>query len=128
MTITKKLFLCINVVLCSHLVHSQSQPIVVVDNLTVTHEQNGWRVIDASTTPIHFNLIKGDLIVRIDGKNAAESGPMTMASLFNQGDRRQIHLFIERGPALGTVLEVTVKSVEETKRRLVQNGCEIVKD
>ena len=97
MTITKKLFLCINVVLCSHLVHSQSQPIVVVDNLTVTHEQNGWRVIDASTTPIHFNLIKGDLIVRIDGKNAAESGPMTMASLFNQGDRRQIHLFIERG-------------------------------
>jgi hypothetical protein len=26
------------------------------------------------------------------------------------------------------VLEVTVDSVEEAKRRLVENGCEIVKD
>lgn len=39
-----------------------------------------------------------------------------------------INLFIERGPALGPVLEVTVASVEEAKRRLVQKGCEIVKD
>jgi hypothetical protein len=39
-----------------------------------------------------------------------------------------INLFIERGPALGPVLEVTVDSVEEAKSRLVQNGCEIVKD
>jgi len=39
-----------------------------------------------------------------------------------------INLFIERGPALGPVLEVTVDSVEEAKTRLVQNGCEIVKD
>ena len=39
-----------------------------------------------------------------------------------------INLFIECGPALGPVLEVTVDSVEEAKRRLVENGCEIVKD
>ena len=39
-----------------------------------------------------------------------------------------INLFIERGPVLGPVLEVTVDSVEEAKRRLVENGCEIVKD
>ena len=39
-----------------------------------------------------------------------------------------INLFIERGPALGPVLEVTVDSVEEAKRRLVKHGCEIVKD
>jgi hypothetical protein len=39
-----------------------------------------------------------------------------------------INLFIERGPALGPVLEVTVDSVEEAKLRLVKNGCEIVKD
>jgi catechol 2,3-dioxygenase-like lactoylglutathione lyase family enzyme len=39
-----------------------------------------------------------------------------------------INLFIERGPALGPVLEVTVDSVEEAKRRLGENGCEIVKD
>ncbi len=40
----------------------------------------------------------------------------------------RINLFIERGPALGPVLEVTVDSVEEAKRRLVEKGCEIVKD
>jgi hypothetical protein len=39
-----------------------------------------------------------------------------------------INLFIERGPALGAVLEVTVDSVEEAKLRLLRNGCEIVKD
>jgi predicted enzyme related to lactoylglutathione lyase len=39
-----------------------------------------------------------------------------------------INLFIERGPALGPVLEVTVDNVEEAKQRLVENGCEIVKD
>jgi predicted enzyme related to lactoylglutathione lyase len=41
---------------------------------------------------------------------------------------KRISLFIERGPALGPVLEVKVDSVDEAKRRLVQNGCEIVKD
>jgi len=39
-----------------------------------------------------------------------------------------ISLFIEPGPALGPVLEVTVDNVEEAKRRLVEHGCEIVKD
>ena len=39
-----------------------------------------------------------------------------------------MNLFIEPGPALGPVLEVTVADVEEAKRRLVKNGCEIVKD
>lgn len=41
---------------------------------------------------------------------------------------KNINLFIEQGPALGPVLEVTVADVEEAKARLVQNGCEIVKD
>jgi predicted enzyme related to lactoylglutathione lyase len=41
---------------------------------------------------------------------------------------RNINLFIERGPALGPVLEVTVQSVEEAKARLVKNGCVVVKD
>jgi predicted enzyme related to lactoylglutathione lyase len=41
---------------------------------------------------------------------------------------RHINLFIERGPALGPVFEVTVDNVERAKLRLVKNGCEIVKD
>jgi hypothetical protein len=39
-----------------------------------------------------------------------------------------INMFIERGPTLGPVFEVTVKNVEDAKLRLVKNGCEIVKD
>jgi catechol 2,3-dioxygenase-like lactoylglutathione lyase family enzyme len=39
-----------------------------------------------------------------------------------------LNLFIERGPALGPVFEVTVANVEETKLRLVAQGCKIVKD
>src|ERR1700685_3651580 len=39
-----------------------------------------------------------------------------------------INLFIERGPALGPVLEVTVNDVEDATRRLLANGCHIVKD
>jgi beta-lactam-binding protein with PASTA domain len=41
---------------------------------------------------------------------------------------KNINFFIERGPALGPVLEVTVKSVKEAKARLTQKGCQIVKD
>jgi hypothetical protein len=48
----------------------------------------------------------------------------TMVSVHGQ----HINFFIERGPALGPVFEVTVADVEEAKARLVKNGCEIVKD
>jgi uncharacterized glyoxalase superfamily protein PhnB len=41
---------------------------------------------------------------------------------------RHINLYIEQGPALGPVLEVTVGNVEEATRRLVDQGCEVVKD
>jgi len=40
----------------------------------------------------------------------------------------RINLFIERGPALGPVLEVTVPDVKEAAQRLVDSGCEIIKD
>jgi len=39
-----------------------------------------------------------------------------------------INLFIEPGPTLGPVLEVTVDNVEEARRRLVKSGCQVVKD
>ena len=41
---------------------------------------------------------------------------------------RHINLFIEQGPQLGPVLEVTVDSVEAAKRRLLARGCIVVKD
>jgi catechol 2,3-dioxygenase-like lactoylglutathione lyase family enzyme len=39
-----------------------------------------------------------------------------------------INLFIEPGPPLGPVLEVTVDNVVGAKQRLVEAGCEVVKD
>ena len=39
-----------------------------------------------------------------------------------------INLFIEPGPSLGPVLEVKVDDVSRAKRRLVEQGCEVVKD
>jgi len=41
---------------------------------------------------------------------------------------RHINLFIERGPALGPVLEVTVDSVAAARSRLVNSGCQVIKD
>jgi hypothetical protein len=41
---------------------------------------------------------------------------------------KNINLFIERGPALGPVLEVTVKSVQIARANLTKKGCEIIKD
>jgi predicted enzyme related to lactoylglutathione lyase len=39
-----------------------------------------------------------------------------------------ITLYIEQGPKLGPVLEVTVKDVAEARARLVKAGCKVVKD
>src|SRR5271154_4622161 len=47
-----------------------------------------------------------------------------MISLHGQ----HINFFIERGPPLGPVFEVTVANVEEAKLRLVKSGCAIIKD
>jgi catechol 2,3-dioxygenase-like lactoylglutathione lyase family enzyme len=41
---------------------------------------------------------------------------------------KNVNLFIERGLALGPVLEVTVKSVKEAKANLKKKGSRIVKD
>ncbi len=41
---------------------------------------------------------------------------------------KHINLFIEPGPMLGPVFEVTVNSVEKAKQLLVKVGCVIVKD
>jgi hypothetical protein len=38
-----------------------------------------------------------------------------------------INLFIERGPALGPVLEVTIENAREASARLLTQGCEIIK-
>ena len=39
-----------------------------------------------------------------------------------------INLYIEQGPELGLVLEVTVADVAEARGKLIESGCELVKD
>jgi predicted enzyme related to lactoylglutathione lyase len=39
-----------------------------------------------------------------------------------------INFFIEQGPPLGPVLEVTVDDVDRAKKRLTDAGCEVIKD
>jgi catechol 2,3-dioxygenase-like lactoylglutathione lyase family enzyme len=39
-----------------------------------------------------------------------------------------INMFIERGPALGPVLEVGVDNIAEAKHLLLQDGCIVLKD
>jgi thiol-disulfide isomerase/thioredoxin len=104
----KKLLFCILFSLCTLPAHAQSEPIVIVNNLAIAHEHRGWRVLKVSTTPIHFNLQKDDLIIRIDGKNAADSGPMIMTSLLNEGYRHKINLFIERNSFR---LDITLRDI-----------------
>jgi hypothetical protein len=41
---------------------------------------------------------------------------------------KHVNLFIERGPLLGPVLEVTVDSVPAAKLRLLEKGCKVVKE
>ena len=72
------------------------QPAVVVANVAIIHEEHGWRVRDKWPGTMHWNLMKDDLIVRIDGKNAADTGPMQMASYLNEGYRRGITAYIKR--------------------------------
>ncbi|MGA2834204.1 MAG: TlpA disulfide reductase family protein [Terracidiphilus sp.] len=72
------------------------QPVVVVNNIAIVHEEHGWRVQEEKPGSIHWNLMKGDLIIRIEGKNAADTGPMQMASYFNEGYRRGITAYIKR--------------------------------
>lgn len=40
----------------------------------------------------------------------------------------QINLYIEKGPPLGPVLEVTVSDVDEATERLLAEGCTVIKD
>ena len=58
------------------------------------------------------------------GDTADYSAPSRSSGLHG----RHINLFIEPGPLLGPVLEVTVDNVADAKQRLVKNGCEIIKD
>jgi len=41
---------------------------------------------------------------------------------------KNINFFIERGPALGPVLEVTVKNVKAAKASLKKKGSQVIKD
>ncbi len=93
----KRLLLLSCLALGTQFAFAHPQPSVVIANVALVHEDRGWRVQEARPGQIQWNLIKDDLIIRIEGKNAAETGPMQMASYFNEGYRRAITAYIKRG-------------------------------
>ena len=82
------------------------------------------------------NSFGTDILIQAqDPKNAALFYVNNLGFEINEETPRMIslcghhiNLFIERGPTLGPVLEITVDSVEEARSRLVKQGCKIVKD
>lgn len=82
------------------------------------------------------NSFGKDILIQAEDPRAAAAFYVEQLGFSVTGESEQmmslegakISLFIERGPALGPVLEVTVKDGDEAKARLVRNGCEIVKD
>jgi len=82
------------------------------------------------------NRLGTDILIQApDPQAAAEFYVKQHGFSINRQDDRwidllgdHINLFIEKGPALGPVLEVTMDDVEDAKRRLVASGCVIVKD
>jgi len=92
----KYLLLLPMMVLVTQYAAAHPQPVVVVNNIAIVHEEHGWRVQEQKPASIHWNLMRGDLIIRIEGKNAADTGPMQMASYFNEGYRRGITAYIKR--------------------------------
>ena len=82
------------------------------------------------------NSFGTDILIQTDDPEQAASFYIAMLG-FEITDSRSdliglrgphINLFIERGPKMGPVLEVTVEDVETAKKRLMENGCAVVKD
>jgi thiol-disulfide isomerase/thioredoxin len=104
----KYLLLLPSLALAAQYAAAHPQPAVVVANISIVHEEHGWRVEEKRPGSIRWNLMKGDLIIRIEGKNAAETGPMQMVSYFNEGHRRAIKAFIKR---MDFGQEITIRDI-----------------
>lgn len=82
------------------------------------------------------NKIGADILIQAPDPKAAAAFYVKQLGFTSTGEHgkwidlrgRHINLFIEEGPALGPVLEVTVDSVETAKNRLVASGCKVVQD
>jgi hypothetical protein len=82
------------------------------------------------------NSFGTDILIQAEDPKAAATWYVEQLGFAITGDDPQmmslhgpnINLFIERGPTLGPVFEVSVGVVEKAKARLLANGCAIVKD
>jgi catechol 2,3-dioxygenase-like lactoylglutathione lyase family enzyme len=82
------------------------------------------------------NKFGRDILIQAEDPQAAASWYVEHLGFEITGDEpnmvslegAKINMYIERGPALGPVLEVYVGDVEAAKARLIEQGCVIVKD
>jgi hypothetical protein len=97
--------------------HSRSVVTITLMNKLLTHVRIEGTGLDYT---ISLHLYKQSIVawLRKDDNNPK------MIGLHG----KHINLFIEPGPSLGPVLEVTVDNAIDAKQRLVEEGCEIVKE
>ena len=82
------------------------------------------------------NTFDADILIQAEDPKSAAAWYVEQLGFEITGDSAEmmslhgskINLFIERGPKLGPILEVHVGEVDEARRRLLNNGCEMVKD
>jgi predicted enzyme related to lactoylglutathione lyase len=82
------------------------------------------------------NTFSKDILIQAPDPGSAASFYVEQLGFAITGDEphmislhgKNINLFIEAGPPLGPVFEITVANVEVAKQRLVNKGCSIVKD
>jgi predicted enzyme related to lactoylglutathione lyase len=82
------------------------------------------------------NTFSKDILIQAPDPESAASFYVEQLGFAITGDEphmislhgKNINLFIEAGPPLGPVFEITVANVEVAKQRLVNKGCSIVKD
>jgi predicted enzyme related to lactoylglutathione lyase len=82
------------------------------------------------------NTFSKDILIQAPDPESAASFYVEQLGFAITGDEphmislhgKNINLFIEAGPPLGPVFEITVANVEVAKQTLVNKGCSIVKD
>ena len=92
----RRLFLICSCFLLVHVASAQGSK-VRITSLVLTHEKTGWRVDFPGGAKSEYFLQEGDLLTKIDSRNAATVGPLAIMAAFNASFDRSVPLTVHRG-------------------------------
>lgn len=72
------------------------ESIVRITSLLLTHEKTGWRVDFPSGGGSKYGLQKNDLLIKMDGRDAAGLGPLAVMAAFNAAFDRAVPIIAVR--------------------------------